>query len=93
MSVLTNALGLLLALALGAGQHGIEAIVVAFTYSSNATRIMFEFNQIYRHPPIWPRIMPPGCDGSRRADRGDLYAGPHLSAGNLTLAHMRVTGR
>ena len=48
MSVLTNVLGLLLALALGAGQHGIEAIVVAFTYYSNATRIMFEFNQIYR---------------------------------------------
>jgi len=47
MSVLTNALGLLLAVALG-GKHGIEAIVVAFTYYSNATRIMFEFNQIYR---------------------------------------------
>jgi hypothetical protein len=50
MSVLTNALGLLLAVALGAGQHGIEAIIVAFTYYSNATRIMFEFNQIYRQP-------------------------------------------
>jgi ATP-binding cassette, subfamily B, bacterial len=48
MSVLTNVLGLLLAVALGAGQHGIEAIIVAFTYYSNATRIMFEFNQIYR---------------------------------------------
>src|SRR5215468_1234950 len=48
MSVLTNALGLLLAVSLGAGQHGIEAIVVAFTYYANATRIMFEFNQIYR---------------------------------------------
>ena len=48
MSVLTNVFGLLLAVALGAGQHGIEAIVVAFTYYSNATRIMFEFNQIYR---------------------------------------------
>ena len=48
MSVLTNALGLLLAVALGGGQHGIEAIVVAFTYYSNATRIMFEFNQVYR---------------------------------------------
>jgi ATP-binding cassette subfamily B protein len=47
MSVLTNVLGLLLAVAL-AGKHGIEAIVVAFTYYSNATRIMFEFNQIYR---------------------------------------------
>jgi ATP-binding cassette subfamily B protein len=48
MSVLTNAFGLLLAVALGGGKHGIEAIVVAFTYYSNATRIMFEFNQIYR---------------------------------------------
>ena len=48
MSVLTNAFGLLLAVALGAGGHGIEVIVVAFTYYSNATRILFEFNQIYR---------------------------------------------
>ena len=48
MSVLTNVLGLLLAVALGGGTHGIEAIIVAFTYYSNATRIMFEFNQIYR---------------------------------------------
>src|SRR5258708_8233181 len=49
MSVLTNALGLLLAVALGGGSHGIEVIIVAFTYYSNATRIMFEFNQTYRH--------------------------------------------
>ncbi|MFF0304309.1 ABC transporter ATP-binding protein [Streptomyces sp. NPDC004562] len=48
MSVLTNALGLLLAVTLGGGGHGVEAVVVAFTYYSNATRIMFEFNQIYR---------------------------------------------
>jgi ATP-binding cassette subfamily B protein len=48
MSVLTNALGLLLAVALGGGRLGITAIIVAFTYYSNATRIMFEFNQIYR---------------------------------------------
>ncbi|MEU5518856.1 ABC transporter ATP-binding protein [Streptomyces griseoaurantiacus] len=48
MSVLTNALGLLLAVVLGGGAHGVEAIVVAFTYYGNATRIMFEFNQIYR---------------------------------------------
>ncbi|MET9834385.1 ABC transporter ATP-binding protein [Streptomyces sp. NPDC006385] len=48
MSVLTNALGLLLAVALGGGEHGVEAVVVAFTYYSNATRIMFEFHQIYR---------------------------------------------
>jgi ATP-binding cassette subfamily B protein len=48
VSVLTNVLGLVLAVALGGGRHGIEAIIVAFTYYSNATQIMFEFNQIYR---------------------------------------------
>ncbi|MFD3944733.1 ABC transporter ATP-binding protein [Streptomyces sp. NPDC058579] len=48
MSVLTNVLGLLLALSLGGGQLGVEAVIVAFTYYANATRIMFEFNQIYR---------------------------------------------
>ena len=48
MSALTNVLGLLLAVALGGGRHGVEAIIVAFTYYSNATQIMFEFNQIYR---------------------------------------------
>ncbi|GHE82341.1 ABC transporter ATP-binding protein [Streptomyces spiralis] len=48
MSVLTNALGLLLAVAFGGGGHSVEAVVVAFTYYTNATRIMFEFNQIYR---------------------------------------------
>ncbi|HEX3823761.1 MAG TPA: ABC transporter ATP-binding protein, partial [Mycobacteriales bacterium] len=48
MSVLTNVLGLVLAVALGGGRHGIEAVIVAFTYYSNATQIMFEFNQIYR---------------------------------------------
>ncbi|MGW8883841.1 ABC transporter ATP-binding protein [Streptomyces sp. NPDC055749] len=48
MSVLTNVMGLLLAVSLGGGEHGVEAVVVAFTYYTNATRIMFEFNQIYR---------------------------------------------
>ncbi|MFI9832406.1 ABC transporter ATP-binding protein [Streptomyces sp. NPDC051913] len=48
MSVLTNVLGLLLAIALGGPAQGVEQIVVAFTYYSNATQIMFEFNQIYR---------------------------------------------
>ncbi|MGI5430414.1 ABC transporter ATP-binding protein [Streptomyces sp. CA-179760] len=48
MSVLTNAMGLLLAVTLAGGPHGVEAIVVAFAYYGNATRIMFEFNQIYR---------------------------------------------
>nr|WP_223183528.1 MULTISPECIES: ABC transporter ATP-binding protein [unclassified Streptomyces] len=48
MSVLTNVLGLVLALGLGAADHGVEVVIVAFTYYANATRIMFEFNQIYR---------------------------------------------
>ncbi|MFD9516967.1 ABC transporter ATP-binding protein [Streptomyces sp. NPDC059979] len=59
MSVVTNALGLLIAVMIagsgggggggvGGSGHGVEAVVVAFTYFSNATRIMFEFNQIYR---------------------------------------------
>jgi ATP-binding cassette subfamily B protein len=47
MSVLTSAVGLLLAVALRGGL-GAEAIVVTFSYYSNATRIMFEFNQVYR---------------------------------------------
>src|SRR5262245_19337420 len=49
MSVLTNAIGLLLAIALGTGTHGIEAVFVSFTYFSNAMSIMFQFNQIYRN--------------------------------------------
>jgi ATP-binding cassette, subfamily B, bacterial len=48
MSVLTNVFGLLVAVALGAGSHGVEEIIVVFTYYSNATQIMFQFNQIYR---------------------------------------------
>ncbi|MPZ82571.1 MAG: ATP-binding cassette domain-containing protein [Actinophytocola sp.] len=48
LSVLTNALGLLLAVGLGGGRLGVEALIVTFAYFSSATRIMFEFNQIYR---------------------------------------------
>ncbi|MFE7750102.1 ABC transporter ATP-binding protein [Streptomyces sp. NPDC057428] len=48
LSVLTNGLGLLLAVSFGAGGGSVEAIVVAFTYYTGSTRIMFEFNQIYR---------------------------------------------
>jgi ATP-binding cassette subfamily B protein len=48
LSVLTNALGLLIAVSLGGGGLGVEALVVTFAYFANATRIMFEFNQIYR---------------------------------------------
>ncbi|WP_243710709.1 ABC transporter ATP-binding protein [Actinomadura sp. KC216] len=47
MSILTSALGLLVAVALRGGL-GVEAIVVTFSYYTHATRIMFEFNQIYR---------------------------------------------
>jgi ATP-binding cassette subfamily B protein len=47
MSILTSALGLLVAVALRGGL-GVEAVVVTFSYYTNATRIMFEFNQIYR---------------------------------------------
>ncbi|MET8775395.1 ABC transporter ATP-binding protein [Nocardia sp. NPDC004654] len=46
--VLTNVIGLLIALGLSRGNAGVEAIVVAFTYYFNATGIMFRFNQIYR---------------------------------------------
>lgn len=48
MSVLTNVLGLLVAIVFGGPGQGVEEVVVAFTYYSNATQIMFEFNQIYR---------------------------------------------
>ncbi|MCP2243960.1 ABC transporter ATP-binding protein [Lentzea aerocolonigenes] len=47
LSVLTNVFGLVVAIALSDGL-GVEAIVVTFAYFGNATRIMFEFNQIYR---------------------------------------------
>ncbi|WP_225993324.1 ABC transporter ATP-binding protein [Actinomadura rudentiformis] len=47
MSILTSMLGLLVAVALRGGL-GVEAIVVTFSYYTNATRIMFEFNQVYR---------------------------------------------
>ncbi|MFF3934773.1 ABC transporter ATP-binding protein [Streptomyces phaeofaciens] len=48
MSVLTNVLGLLVAIVFGGSGQGVEEVIVAFTYYSNATQIMFEFNQIYR---------------------------------------------
>ncbi|MFD1118984.1 ABC transporter transmembrane domain-containing protein, partial [Sphaerisporangium aureirubrum] len=47
LSVLSSTAGLLLAVSLRGGL-GVEAIVVTFTYYSNAIIIMFEFNQIYR---------------------------------------------
>jgi len=47
LSVLTNVLGLAVAVGVSGGL-GVEAIVVTFAYFGNATRIMFEFNQVYR---------------------------------------------
>ncbi|MFC4014420.1 ABC transporter ATP-binding protein [Nonomuraea purpurea] len=47
LTVLTSAVGLLLAVALRGGL-GVEAIIVTFTYYTNTISIMFEFNQIYR---------------------------------------------
>ncbi|ONI80792.1 ABC transporter ATP-binding protein [Saccharothrix sp. ALI-22-I] len=47
LNVLTNVLGLAIAVGVSGGLS-VEAIVVTFAYFSNATRIMFEFNQIYR---------------------------------------------
>lgn len=46
--VVTNMVGLVIALGIGGGHASVEAIIVAFTYYWNATGIMFRFNQIYR---------------------------------------------
>jgi ATP-binding cassette, subfamily B, bacterial len=48
ISIATNALGLIIAVGMSGGRLGVEAIIVAFTYYTSATRIMFEFNQVYR---------------------------------------------
>lgn len=48
MLVLTNVLGVLIAVTVGGGRLGVEALVVTFAYFTQATRIMFDFNQIYR---------------------------------------------
>jgi ATP-binding cassette, subfamily B, bacterial len=48
LAVAVNVLGLLVAIGLGNGRLGVEAIVVTFAYYTNATRIMWSFNQIYR---------------------------------------------
>jgi ATP-binding cassette, subfamily B, bacterial len=48
MCVLTNALGMFVAVGFSRGQLGVETIVVTFAYFWNATRVMFEFNPIYR---------------------------------------------
>jgi ATP-binding cassette, subfamily B, bacterial len=50
MFVLTNTLGLVVALAVsgGTGQH-LETVFVTFSYFATATRVMWEFNRIYRN--------------------------------------------
>ena len=47
MAVLINTLGLVLALSLGR-TGGVEVIFVTFAYYVQATRIVFEFNQVFR---------------------------------------------
>ncbi len=47
MSVLTNVLGLVLAIRL-ADLDRVETVFVTFTYYAQATKILFELNQIYR---------------------------------------------
>ncbi len=48
--VLTNTVGLLLALILGSSGHANLAVVfVTFNYYAQATRLMWEFNQVYRN--------------------------------------------
>jgi ATP-binding cassette subfamily B protein len=50
LSVLTNAAGLVLALlvAVRSGGPGVAAVVVTVAYFTQATKILFEFNQTYR---------------------------------------------
>ncbi len=50
MFVLTNTLGLAIALATrGSSGASLEAVFVTFSYYSTATRIMWEFNRVYRN--------------------------------------------
>ncbi len=48
--VLTNTLGLVVALAIGRGSgFAIEAVFLTFSYFAQTTRVMWEFNRIYRN--------------------------------------------
>ena len=50
MYVLTNALGLIVALRVGVGRaNGLETVFITFSYFATATRVMWEFNRIYRN--------------------------------------------
>ncbi len=50
LSIVTNVVGLLLALAVASreGGPGVAAVVVTFTYLAAATAVLFDFNQIWR---------------------------------------------
>src|SRR5262245_34089229 len=48
--VLTNALGLIIALAIGRSTGaGLETVFITFSYYAGITRVMWEFNRIYRN--------------------------------------------
>jgi ATP-binding cassette subfamily B protein len=50
MYVLTNTIGLVLALATGSRSgHGLETVFITFSYYTAITRVMWEFNRIYRN--------------------------------------------
>jgi len=50
MHVLTNTLGLIVALVTSRGTGvGLEAVFITFSYYTTATRVMWEFNRIYRN--------------------------------------------
>ena len=50
MYVLTNTLGLIVALATSAGTGAsLETVFITFSYYATATRVMWEFNRIYRN--------------------------------------------
>jgi ATP-binding cassette subfamily B protein len=50
MYVLTNTLGLIVALGVrSAGATSLETVFITFSYYSTATRVMWEFNRIYRN--------------------------------------------
>ena len=49
MFVLTNLAGLAIALATTRGGAGLEAVFITFSYYTTATRVMWEFNRVYRN--------------------------------------------
>src|SRR4030095_6220885 len=50
MYVLTNALGLIIALAIaGSTGAGLQTVFITFSYYAGITRVMWEFNRIYRN--------------------------------------------